>query len=401
MTMMPVLVLTALLAAQPAPDQRAEAERLARTGAHAEALARFQALVAENPEDVGARIWVGRLHFWMGHADWAEAVFRSVLSSHPDHVEAIVGLGAAITADDRPEEAIAVLDRAEALAPDDADVLAALGRAYLTAGHLRLAGAYYTRARLLRPADPDIRDGDERIRRIAGHRVEALGFFESFDFGVSDTWSGELEINLRVADGFRVFARGQQQRKFDETESRGGGGFEWRPNRRVTLVGRALLAPGALVLPESDVLGEVLYARKRLELTASARYADFDAARAWILSPGLTWWFSDRLAVTARYFHSETEFADSGGTSSNDSGLVRVRARLWPRVWVHGSYASGTESFETLSIDRLGEFRADTAGGGFQIDLPSLTTFAGAYEFQWRDNDTRMARVTVTLVQRF
>lgn len=399
--MMPVLVLSSLLAAQSAPDQRAEAERLARTGAHAEALERFQTLVAEHPEDVGARIWVGRLHDWLGHATRAEAVFRSVLASHPDHVEAIVGLGAAIAADERPEEAIAVLDRAETLAPDAADVLAALGRAHFLAGHLRLAGAYYQRARLLRPADPVIRDGLEQIRRITGHRVEMLGFFESFDFGVSDTWSGEVEINLRAADGFRAFARGQQQRKFDETENRAGGGFEWRPHRRVTVLTRAMLAPGALVLPESDVLGEMSYARRRLELAASARYADFDAARVWVLSPGLTWWFGDRLAVTARYFRSETTFADAGGTSGNDSGLVRVRVRPWPRVWVHASYASGTESFETLSLDRLGEFRADTAGGGFQIDLPSLTTFAGAYEFQWRDNDTRMTRVTVTLVQRF
>ena len=49
-----------------AQDARAEAERLAKAGNHAEALKRFQEIAAANPADAAARIWIGRLHMEMG-----------------------------------------------------------------------------------------------------------------------------------------------------------------------------------------------------------------------------------------------------------------------------------------------------------------------------------------------
>ena len=52
----------ALLATPQAQDQRAEAERLARSGAHEQALKEFQALAALNPDDIEARLWIARLH---------------------------------------------------------------------------------------------------------------------------------------------------------------------------------------------------------------------------------------------------------------------------------------------------------------------------------------------------
>ena len=65
--------LTLLTSAQ-APDQRAEAERLANSGAHAAAVKQFQALAAANPDDIEARVWIAQLHALMGRPEHAADV---------------------------------------------------------------------------------------------------------------------------------------------------------------------------------------------------------------------------------------------------------------------------------------------------------------------------------------
>lgn len=395
------MALAAQSAQQPASDARLEAERLARTGAYAEALQRFQAIVAASPDDLDSRVWVGRLQHWTGHLDRAVDVFRSVLTASPNRVDALIGLGSALTALDNPDEAVEALNKAEKLAPEDAEMLAAQGAAHLVAGRARLSLAYYRRATLLRPADPAIREAYEEARRIHGHRVVAGGYFEAYNTTTPDTWSGYGEINLRLGDPLRVFVRGQQQHKFGETEARGGGGFEWRPTRHWVLRGHALFGPDTIVLPRFDGVAEAAFTKRRITYTAGFQWADFEAARVWILSPGVTVRLNDSFAVLARYSRSETEFLSSGYWIGNNSGMLGARARVLRRVWAEGAWARGIENFDTLSIDRLGKFDADTLRGALQIDFRSLTSIHGTYEYQWRGDDTKMLRYTASLVQRF
>ena len=63
-------------------------------------------------------------------------------------------------------------------------------------------------------------------------------------------------------------------------------------------------------------------------------------------------------------------------------------------------YAAGVEDFENFSIDRVGDFRANTLSGGFRIDLPTLTAVVGNYERQWRTG-ADMNRFSLSLQQRF
>jgi tetratricopeptide (TPR) repeat protein len=405
MKMLGVLVMTWMLAAQPAQqpaaDARAEAERLALTGAYAEALQRFQAIVAASPDDLESRVWIGRLQQRTGHADRAADVFRSVLTVSPDHVDALVGLGSALTKLDRPDEAVEALSKAEKLAPENADLLAAQGAAHLAAWRVRLSLAYYQRAVLLKPGDPAIREAQEEARRIHGHRLTAGGYYEAYSTATADTWSGYGEINLRLGDSIRVSARGQQQHKFGETEVRAGGGVEWRPTRHWAFRGHALAGSDTTVLPQFDGGVAVDFTKHRITYTAGVQWVDFEAARAVIVSPGLTVQMNDALAVLARYSRSETEFLSSGDWIGHDSGLLGVRLRLLPRVWAEGAWATGIENFDTLSIDRLGKFDADTLRGALQIDFRSLTSIHGTYEYQWRGDDTKMLRVTASVVQRF
>lgn len=394
------IALTITMAAQISPAERAEAELLARSGEYRQALDRFRDLVSRDPGDIEARLWIGRLQLWLSHPHEAEPVFRGVLGTSPSNVQALVGLGTTLVELDRIDEAVEVLARAEKVAPDDADVLAAQGYAQRRAGRLGLSTAYYRRAAALAPSNPDIKRGLEDTRRVAAHWVRGSYVYESFSLPVPDTNQGDITVNLRLADRWRVEGRGQVQEKFDRTESRGGGGLDWQPSSHVLFAGRALFSPDAEVLPQTDAVGQATFVTGQLAWGATVQFASFVDADIWIVSPGVTLRPGNRLALAAQYSRSFTEFPDVNTIESN-SALVRVEVAVLPRLWLDAAYAYGIENFDTLSIDRLGRFEADTVSGGARIDFPSLTTLAARYEYQWRPNDVQMLRITATLTQRF
>jgi hypothetical protein len=70
-------------------------------------------------------------------------------------------------------------------------------------------------------------------------------------------------------------------------------------------------------------------------------------------------------------------------------------------VEVNAAYAYGIESFEDLTIDRLAFLGATTVAAGLRIRMPSLTSVSATWEHQWRSNETRIDRFTVSLVQTF
>ena len=139
--MIAVLVLTTVLVAGEAqagqtPTQE-QAIELAKQGNREAALSAFQQLAADNPRNIDARIWIGRMQSEMGHPDWAEPVFRSVILEDPQNVEATIGLSDALVSQRRNDEALVVLSKVVSAQPQNPEILAAIRRAR---GH-RLPGA--------------------------------------------------------------------------------------------------------------------------------------------------------------------------------------------------------------------------------------------------------------------
>ena len=110
---------------------------------------------------------------------------------------------------------------------------------------------------------------------------------------------------------------------------------------------------------------------------------------------------NDNVALAVRYYRSESEFLPFGRRAGNDSGAILGRWQAARRLSLGAAYARGNESFDIVSVDRLGRFRADTVAGGVRIDLRSLTSFAVGVEHQWRTGDRQLTRVTFDLVQSF
>ena len=377
-----------------------EAVQAANDGRDLEALAVFERLASENPNDRAARLWIARLHARMGHQDLAEPIYRSVLLEDPADIDAMLGVAAALLARDEPTEAIEVLDVALGLAPDNDEVLGALGRAESLAGRTALAITYFERAVSIAPTEQH-RLSLEDARRSYLHRVETYWSNEQFSSNTPDSRSFDLRVNIRLTDRWRVVGRGQTQRKFAVSEERGGAGVEWRWKRATTLRAQALVGPDNRVMPEGDYLGEVEHSSKTATWTASVRHFDFRGASTTVFSPGFAWAPEGPLSVAVRYAMAWTDARTGASVEVGHSAHLEGAFRVYPRVSVQAAYAAGVEDFENFSIDRIGNFRANTVSGGLRIDLPTLTALVGRYEYQWQRLDRQIGRVTVSFLQSF
>jgi YaiO family outer membrane protein len=406
--MFQVLLLTSLLSAAQAPAAASgqvptivDGTTLAQEGHYEAALEAFRRIAAANPRNHEARLWIGRLHNWMGHSEQAEPVFRSVLLEDPANVEAMIGLGTTLVELRRTEEGIDMLRRAEQAQPQNPELLADLGRAHVLAGHTTLGLAYAERAVTIAPTEAH-RVMLEQARVVHDHRVEIRSFGERYNTTTADTGSVDVGLNYRLRENLRIIGRGQHQDKFGFSEQRGGGGFEWRFLPRTALFGQVLVgSPDSVVLPRVDVNGEISHTEGPSHWVAGYRFFDFGGANASVISPGVTIWPTERFSIGARYFLTVTDFATLSGTQNDHSGTVRGAYQLKPRINVSAAYARGTENFDTLSPDRLGSFAANTVSGGVRFDFPSLTSLNGVYEHQWRPQDIRMHRLSISLLQRF
>jgi tetratricopeptide (TPR) repeat protein len=236
----------------------------------------------------------------MGHQDLAEPVYRSVLLEDPGNIDAMIGVAAALLARDEPAEAIEVLDVALGFAPDNDELLGTLGRAESLAGRTAQAITYFERAVFIAPTERH-RLSLEGARRSYLHRVETRGSSEQFSGGTPDSRSGDLRVNIRLTDRWRVVGRGQNQRKFAVSEERGGAGVEWRWKRATRLRAQALVGPDNRVMPEGDYLGEVQHRYKTATWTASVRHFYFGGVSTTVFSPGVAWAPEGPLSLAVRY----------------------------------------------------------------------------------------------------
>ena len=399
MTAIVALVLTLGVAVAQVPDPRAEAERLAASGAYEQALKRFQAIAAANPDDIAARLWIGRLHLRMKQPRRAAAVFESIVATDEKNVEALSGLGVALVEAGDWSRAATVLDQAEAIAPDRIDVLRAQGLRHAAAGRATLALAYYGKALAVEPGNTEIRALSDALTASRAHRLTVGYNFQRFDPSSIDFNAGSVELNARVNDALRVFGAGEILRSQENDEGRGGGGVEWLAHPRITL--RAgVLAGGKMWLPSTDVFGGAEVRSGRAHWLGAFRYFDFDGVRLWMAGPGLAFDVTPRLALTAEYFYGSTQF-DEGETIASDNFSFGVRLRPADRIGTFAEYRHGIDRLDWMTADRLTATDADTLGVGLSIELTPFVALSGAYDYQSRTENETVHRGRAALTVKF
>jgi Tfp pilus assembly protein PilF len=400
------LLLTTLLAGPAAEAQanqaptHAQAAELAHQGDAQAALDAYRRLAAANPRDHQARLGIARLHMAMGHPELAEPVFRSVLLEDPTNAEAMLGVGDSLASLGRIDEALVELDRAAKAAPGNTDVLAALGRAHLKASNTTLAVSYLEQAVATAPT-PENTLALEEARRAHGHSVQIGGLFEQFNEGIDDSVGGDLTLNLRMRDRVRLLARGQVLDKFGVSDARGGLGVEWRWRPDAMFSVQANGGPDNLVLPRVDGRVAMTYQPGSVAWAAAVQVSDFSTATLTTISPEMTWSASNRTSIGLRYIAAFTSYDGTDTVTVASSGALTSAYRVNRRTWVNLGYWVGIEDLDTLTVDRLGSFNAHTVGGGLRIDLRTLTTLLGTYQYQWRSGDQTLNRILVSLRQSF
>jgi YaiO family outer membrane protein len=389
--------------AQPA-GARAQAEQLARSGSHREALERFQAIAAANPDDLEARVWIARLHALMGQHDRAIGVYQSIIASNPQHLDALIGLGQSLMAVGRMREASDALNRAESLAGEAAAVLAAQARLHANAGRTTLAVSYYERSLTLEPTSAIVRQEYQDVLAQRAHRVEVGYIFDHFNTDIPDPQAGFGGINARVSDSFRVSATVQHQRRFSISETRGGGGVEWMPSRSLRLHGGAMFGGDAAILPEVDTYGGLAYAVGRATWTFDLRIADFDQISVNIAGGGLRLALPQQGAVWAKYYRFDTDY-QSARSDVVQSWVLGASGRITPGWTFGGEYTRGPDQLYLLTIDKTGPFEANTISVFSDFRLTPMLSIDARYDYQALpdtvDDDVSVHRGTFRLVQRF
>ena len=390
-------LLLSVVCQSPSTD-RSVAEQLARSGRTVEALVLFEEIVAQNPADIEARLWIARLQLRLGRTEEAEAGFRAVLVEHPLDIDARIGLGAALTRRDAWREALAVLLDVQEEASENSDLFGALARAYRRAGDDRRALEYYRRAMALAPDDPDLVEGYEATVHAYGSSITVEGIDEG---GVSDARSASLIATVRVVPQLKIEGRARVQNRNGSSDTLLGGGGIWRINPSSNLALRGAGGVGNTSLPNGELMAELRHYRGAIEIGGIVHYLSFAGASVTAASPLLAWDTGERWRLATRYTYSWSSFHASGESVGDHSVLLRETFRAWRRVDLTATYAYGIENFEDLTADRIGSLGANTVAATLQFRLPTLTSVATTWERQWRSNDSRLDRLTVTIMQGF
>jgi tetratricopeptide (TPR) repeat protein len=392
----------------PAPDRRAEAERLANAGAYDAALKAFQAIAATNPDDIEARLWIARMHGKLGHPEHAADVYRSILAVQPQNLDALLGLGNALLALGRLREAGDALSRAEAIAADRPAVLTAQGRLHEAAHRTSLALAYYLRAIALDPSNTEARQAADALQALRAHRLE-LGYdfqrFPGYPGVLQDATRehvnlGTFELNGRVSDALRVFGRLQAQSAFDSDEQRAGGGIEWAVTRRAVLRAGILKGIDTLFLPDTDGFASASLLSGRARWSFDVQGAQFESADLWIFGPGLSISLPRSGEAFVRYYRGRVTTPFTTDAIATDSVALGIRGRVTRRSWAAVSYTHGIDRLDWLTLDRI-TFESDTISFRVGFDVTPFVGVEGGYDFQSRPEGINMHRAHAGLVYRF
>ena len=277
-------------------------------------------------------------------------------------------------------------------------------------GTIVVPSSTFTRARALAPDDLDVASGYEAVALSYGHSLLFEGF-AARDSSDEQTSSGTLTTSIRVVPRVHLDGSVRIEQQADVSDTLGGGGFLWRVTRAANLGVHALAGPGNTLLPTGDVGADFISYRGVHELGGEMRRVAFAGVDMLALSPVFAWDpqrtrldLATHIPASISVSSMRTRGWDPRRTnesSGDHSVFLRETWRCARRTSLHVVYAYGIESFEDLTVDRIGSLGATTVAVGGTFTAPSLTRVTATWEHQWRSNTSSLDRVTVSIVQMF
>jgi len=345
----------------------------------------YRQLLEQDSASVDYQLWIGRLSAWLDDYAAAMRSYDRVLTRDPENVDALVEKAYVLMWQQEFRAAHELLSQAQRITPESTDVLLALARYHYYQGHNTEALEQIERVFIL---DPESSEGRELKSEIALPRpLEVrLGWGqERFSFA-SPASKGYVSVGY-VGDRGRVSGHYERWNEFNEKINRGGLSFSRQLEDRLWLRGYAMLAPGATSLAAQDYSAGFAWALPRgMAVGADYRYLGFEADQAHVLSPFIEYYFESPAWVRAVFYKSWTEFQLSGVVESNESFMLHYFQQINQPMLVNVGFARGSESFSALSVDRLGQFVANTYLGGVDFTLTPAYSVGFHYSYQGRSD---------------
>ena len=346
----------------------------------------YRQLSEQDPANVGHLLWIGRLSAWLNDHATATRFYDRALAREPQNTEALVGKAYVLMQQQEFQGAHELFSEAQRIAPENTDVLLALARYYHYQGRHREALSQIERVFTLDPESSEGRELKSQITLPRPLEVRLGWGQERFSFA-SPASKGYVSVGY-VGDRSRVSGHYERWNQFNEKVNRGGLSVSRRLEDRLWLHGYAMLAPGATVLAAQDYTARFTWALPRgMVVGADYRYLRFETDQAHVLVPSLEYYFVERPAwVRAAFYKSWTEFQPSGVVDSNASFLLHYYEQITQPMLVNVGFAHGSESFSALSVDRLGQFVANTFLAGVDFKLTPAYSVGLHYSYQGRSD---------------
>ena len=325
-------------------DLRAERGFLLGTlGRYGEALADFEAILADNPGDVEALLEHAQIKVLQGKYDEAEGEFRFLLALAPGLPGVAFGLGDVLAGRGDVVGAREAYQQYVRARPDDPLGHLRLGNLALQAGEAREARDRFREALRLAPANADARAGLERAEALLAREYRfrfELGYtHETLTNGQPDWRGGTMLLTFRPWRGTEFNAGAQAVNRFGENDQLASLGFAQDIFGVFNLSGSFSQGfNNGRLLPKRSYEGQ-LAIRGPLgsQVLTSYTFSEFnEGVTAGTLSPGvqvaLPWGFS----VLGRYFRTE-----STGNEPANAFLVQVSHDTSPRFQPYLGAAHG------------------------------------------------------------
>lgn len=380
-----------------AQDPEQGAQRLIAQSRFSEARALYQQLSADDRNNIEYRMWIARLSAWLEEYAAALAKYDEVLESEPGNTEALIGKAYVFMWQRRYSEAESILAEARKTDKENSEIEVALARLHHYQGRDRDARSHVNAALRMDPRNQEARDlGSELtlpppVEVRIGYGQDRFSFADTGHMGyLNAAYMGETSrFGLQYEEWSRF---GERTRRAGFNVARKWNGW-W-------LRGGGTWGPGAVVVPRHEYTAGFARALKRpWVLDGDYRYLRFRDAEVHLAAPAISYYFAKPSWAQVTLFNSWTS-TNKQDSEAHQSWMAQYFHQIAKPIVLHAGYARGTESFDALSIDRLGAFQANTYFGGAEIRVPPAYPTRWFCAYQVRSNNSRQASVGVNLTLR-
>jgi tetratricopeptide (TPR) repeat protein len=365
--------------------------------------------IARAPHDMDLRAWRARILTWSGSLADAEREYDEILVAVPDDPDCWVGLANVYSRQNRTEDELRALEHAEALDPKRADIRAVHARGLMAANRQRQAKVEFQKALQLDPSSSEAHAGLLSLRGPLKHelRIGADADFFNFtganqDEGLSLTSQWTPQWKTHIAE--ILYDRGgTHASKF--LTSLTGTVSKWG-----SLTVGGATANDNSVIPRAEAFFEADHgwrfagkARPRgMEIVYGQHWYWYATARILTLNETTLFYLPHEWTWSLGLTGARSSFPGAG-VEWRPSGVSRVgfpimRGEKHP---LDGNvfFAAGTENFSQL--DQIGQFSAQTYGGGLRFRLTASQDVTGYAAYQKRTRDRTQASLGFSYAKRF